>query len=246
MSQLELFPAPDSGEPPSLTPATGAHGEEAGGSGGGTATRIQIAQARATPAPLLHPVPLLARHDGCFEDCVGYLLSDPEIEEARTEGEWRQARAEREGRQHAYGLAADHDASLSGHIRGVSVEVAIRRWLGLRVPLRRDGFGGAEDLPGGIQARWSSAWEPELIIRPGDPANHHYVLGSGYLPRIYLHGWLDGTEVIRAWLEPRGGRPAAYFVPHGALHSLSTLPRPTPAELELYLEALRHERYPRE
>ena len=108
------------------------------------------------------------------------------------------------------------------HIEGACGELALAKVLGVYW----DGSVDTFDAPdvGRLQVRTRSEHDYELIVRPTDSDTSRWVLVTGRCPRYVVRGWISGQEAKRPqWLRTHGGRPPAHFVPHAALHPISTL-----------------------
>ncbi len=124
------------------------------------------------------------------------------------------------GLRDAIGVNQDFDTSLARHINGAGGELAVAKAL--------DRYWGghvktfkAADVGRDTQVRTRVKHDMELIVRDSDNPDHIYVLVTGQAPRYVVHGWIHGDKARQPqWRKTHGNLPAAYFVPHQALHPL--------------------------
>lgn len=148
-------------------------------------------------------------------------LTPSELAYAAWVGVSRNVEALRDQRQQTYGSTGDNAWTL--HIEGAAGEMAAAKALDLfwNAPIGTYRRGG--DI-GAVQVRTRSQHSYELIVRPDDRPDDVFVLVTGRAPRYRVPGWITGREAMQPeWLHEHGDRPAAYFVPHAALHPLSTM-----------------------
>lgn len=111
----------------------------------------------------------------------------------------------------------------SEHIEGACGELAVCKYLGVYWDGGIDTFKGA-DLGFGIQVRTRSKHYYELIFRNDDSDDDIYVLVTGQCPTYTVRGFIQGSDARKKeYLREHGGRPEAFFVPHGALTEPSRL-----------------------
>lgn len=144
-----------------------------------------------------------------------------EVQLAAQVGVQRQLEALRQQRPDRAGFRGD---GWGVHIEGAAGEMAFAkaagRYWGATVNTFR--FGG--DV-GDIQVRTRSDPGYEMLIRPNDRNDDVFYLVTGRIPEFTVVGWIRGAEAKRPrWLAQHGDRPAAYFVPHDALHSTEQEP----------------------
>ena len=105
----------------------------------------------------------------------------------------------------------------SEHVEGSAGELAVAK-------LFNKFWGGATNVfrtkgdVGEIEVRTRSEHSYELILRPDDHDDKHYVLVTGRAPNFRVHGYVLGRIGKRPeFLQTHGNRPAAYFVPQACL-----------------------------
>lgn len=81
------------------------------------------------------------------------------------------------------------------------------------------------DIPSGLQIRHTSFDSGHLIVRPGDPLEHRYILVTGTSPLYCLRGWLWGYEVksIGDWRKHINCDGYAWWVSQEKLNPIITL-----------------------
>lgn len=129
----------------------------------------------------------------------------------------RHAEALLAARPDAHGL--DPSLGWHVHVEGALGELAFAKAVNRYWSCPVNTFRSGGDV-GRVQVRTRSRAHYDLLVRPdADPADV-YALVLGTAPRYTVVGWIYGREAKRAeWLHAYGGRPPAYFVPQGALHS---------------------------
>jgi len=132
------------------------------------------------------------------------------------------------GGKEKHGLNRDPwDANINGALGEIAAAKALGRYWDASV----DVFGRA-DIPAndmfglnGIQIRTMGKNHFDLLIRPSDSDSDVFVLvTSEQSPLFIVHGWTTGAEAKQEqWLDMKGGRVAAYFVPQKCLKPLCSL-----------------------
>lgn len=136
-------------------------------------------------------------------------------------GSKRQIEAIRQNLPDRHGYDGD---GWSIHTEGAAGEMAFAKAVGLYWNGSVNTFKREGDVVG-YEVRTRSRHNYELIIRPNDPDDRIYVLVTGRSPDFRVVGWIRGRDGKRPeWLRTYGNRPAAHFVPHGALKPLEALP----------------------
>lgn len=119
--------------------------------------------------------------------------------------------------------------SWHSHIEGAAAELAVAKALNIYWPASVNTYKGP-DLGLNIQVRLrepstSSAFQPQLIVRPTDKDSEVFILVVGNSPEFTVAGGIVGLSAKReSWLCDPGGRGPAYFVPFNELLDLSQLP----------------------
>ena len=153
-------------------------------------------------------------------------LTHYELAMASEVGRQRQLTSMQEGRQPAHGYTG---TGWEEHIEGACGEIAVAKALGIYWNGSINTFKNP-DLGTNLQIRTRSQHNWDLIVRPTEPNNHHYILvtGTSSDPEGFrIHGYITGSEAKQPqWLADHGSRPTAYFVPSTALHPLAQLTRP--------------------
>lgn len=108
------------------------------------------------------------------------------------------------------------------HIQGALGEMAVAKALNVYWSGSVNTFAAC-DLPG-LQVRTRSRHWYDLIVRSRDSDDEPFILVTGECPTFTVHGWIYGRDAKKPkWLREYGNRPAAYFVPQGALRPLKAL-----------------------
>lgn len=145
---------------------------------------------------------------------IDVLLTPYELEMAAIQGMRRQIEAVQKGLGH---IAGYEGIGWDIHIEGAAGELAFakainRYWSGSVNTFKTGGDVGA------LQVRTRSKHSYELLVRDGDRDDDLFVLVTGTAPHFKVWGWIYGRDAKRPeWKQTHGNRPAAYFVPHGAL-----------------------------
>lgn len=146
-------------------------------------------------------------------------LTAHEMATAAWVGVRRQVESKRKGLQDKHGFSGD---GWGMHIEGAGGEMALAKYLGVYWDGSVNTFK-RDDLPG-IQVRTRSSHGYELLVRPADSKDEVFVLVTGQMPSYRIRGWIRGADAMRLeWLKAHGGRPPAFFVPHGALKPMEAL-----------------------
>jgi hypothetical protein len=127
-----------------------------------------------------------------------------------------------------HGLNRDPwDANINGALGEIAAAKALGRYWDASV----DVFGRA-DLPAnelfgldGIQIRTMGKGYFDLLVRPSDTDSDVFILVTSEQSPVFLvHGWTTGAEAKQQrWLDAKGGRVAAYFVPQSHLKPICDL-----------------------
>jgi hypothetical protein len=132
----------------------------------------------------------------------------------------RHVRALRAGRRESRGLGENGDP-WAKHIHGAAGELAYakvsgRYWSGAGVSYEND------DDVSGVQVRCRAKHTYELYVWPDDPDDALYVLVTGVMPELRVHGTIFGFEAKaygRFGSHVPGAHPA-YFLRHDQLDPL--------------------------
>jgi hypothetical protein len=134
-------------------------------------------------------------------------------------GALRQAESLKSQRRDAHGLEDGRDGE-DLHILGAAGELAVARTLGRYWGGDVNSFK-RPDIGASVQVRTRSKSDYDLIIRDDDDPKAVFVLVTGRLSRLVIHGWIKGEGARRdEWRKTYGNRPAAWFVPQDALMPL--------------------------
>lgn len=134
----------------------------------------------------------------------------------------RYVRALRDGKPDKHGAKTDANG-LGLHFEGAAGEMVFAKATGRYWSGSVDTYKTEGDV-GPIQVRTRSSHTYELLVRKDDADEDRFVLVTGRAPSYRVVGWLTGREAKQPeWLQTHGGREAAYFVPHNALHALAQL-----------------------
>ena len=125
----------------------------------------------------------------------------------------------------------DDDFAITKNIIGACGEMAAAKALGRYWDGSVNVFKSVDLPPNdlfaleGIQVRTMGRHYYDLLIRPGDADEEKFLLVTSEVERSYLvHGWILGGDAKRPeWLDAKGGRIAAYFVPQSMLRPIVEL-----------------------
>lgn len=111
------------------------------------------------------------------------------------------------------------------HIKGALGELAASKVLGVQWTGSVDTFKEGGDLANGLEIRFRSNSEWDLILRDNDPSDRKYVLVRGMPPgAIEVAGWILGEDAKQQrWWKNHGNLRPAYFVPASELRGLEEL-----------------------
>jgi hypothetical protein len=146
------------------------------------------------------------------------FLSAGVQERAWEEGRRRETEGQRLGMTHTYGM--DPAKGMTNHRLGALAELAMATFL--NVPWEpSEGATKEPDLPPDWQVRATDKARGSLIVRGNDPEEHRYALVIQDSPGWFLVvGWIRGKHAKRdEYRRAAAGRPAAWFVPQGALRT---------------------------
>lgn len=157
-------------------------------------------------------------------DNIAVTLTWSEVAMAGFVGAMRNVSALR--RNYRPGNYAPKDDAWTLSIEGAAGEIAVAKhlglyWTGTIGEIDRDDVG-----PYQVKANCSRRLD-DLIIQPQNRIDRIYIGVLSFIPRMIITGWIDGVDgkVEQYLREGAPGRPPAYFVPRGVLHSLAELPR---------------------
>ncbi len=150
------------------------------------------------------------------------LLTDAEMEWARTVGARRQEENVAAGLRDKYGAARAGGANL--HVLGAIGEITVAHAMKYQYGYPQDVFKGKDYGP--YQVRTRRFRRMKLLLHPDDADNDVFIAVYGIPPEMWIAGWCYGAEgkARPYWQDPLGGRPC-YFVPNAALHDFVTLPK---------------------
>lgn len=135
-------------------------------------------------------------------------------------GRMRQISSLRRGLADAHGYSGDD--GWTAHIEGACGELVVAKLLGLYWDGSVNTFQRGGDVAD-LQVRTRSKHYYELIVRPNDKDDARFILVTGIAPVYRVRGWILGRDAKRPeWSQTHGGRPAAFFVPHGSLQGFET------------------------
>jgi hypothetical protein len=147
-------------------------------------------------------------------------LTNAELLHAGIMGVMRRVSSIKRGLKPQYGFNDENPWQID--IEGSCGELAVAKALGIYASLGLDTFK-APDLPG-MQIKTRSNHSYELIVRPHDAEDQHYVLVTGKNGKYRVHGWILGKDAKqKKWEQTHGGRDAAYFVPQDVLKPMDDL-----------------------
>jgi hypothetical protein len=156
---------------------------------------------------------------------VDVTLSWHEILLGSDIGRLRQISSLRRGLKDKHGYDGD---GWGVHIEGGLGELCVAKVLNVYYDGSIDVFQRAD--VGDLHVRTRSRHDYELIVRENDDPAARFVLVTGKAPKYRVRGWILGADAMKGeYLRSHGGREPAYFVPHSALHDISTLPGVTPS-----------------
>lgn len=149
---------------------------------------------------------------------MNVTLTPAEVQHAIAVGVGRQLEARRLNLPDKHGFTGD---GWGEHIEGAAGELAVAKLLGWKWDATVNTFKAGGDLRDKVQVRTRSEHWMELIVRPDDRDEDFFVLVTGRIPHFRVRGWYPGGAAKRQeWSQGHGGRPSAFFVPHGQLKRL--------------------------
>ena len=149
---------------------------------------------------------------------IEITLTWSQCEQAATAGIHRRLIALRDARPARYGFKEDD--TWGSDIESCGAELAVAFFLGIYwTPWERRPSNVTADVGRDIQVRRRSRRGWNLLLHPGDPDNHRFVLVYGELPTFVLAGWTTGYEgkVDRYWGDPYKTTRPAFWVPQDEL-----------------------------
>jgi len=156
-------------------------------------------------------------------------LSPVEQERARVIGERRVREAEARGYLDK-NCGMSYEETVAGHIVGAMGELACAKALGVEWEESVNTFKGIADVAGSVEVRTRTKERYELIVRPDDSDDRHYVHvfalpeSTGGSREFVIRGFISGRDAKRVeWLRRHGGYREAYFVPNSALTPISVI-----------------------
>ncbi len=156
----------------------------------------------------------LAWHEMYMAACVGVM---------------RQIASMKKGLKHAYG--SDGSQQWDDHIEGACGECALAKHLNVFWDGSVNRFKKGGDVGKNYQVKCLKAHWYDLMVRPGDDDDKPYILVTGRGGTYQVHGWAYGHEAKKKeWLERKGGREAAYWMPQSELHAIKDLPKELPTQ----------------
>jgi hypothetical protein len=120
----------------------------------------------------------------------------------------------------------EHNRSNSGGFSGMAWQNDCLGTLGEMALAKQQGVYWSGNLNsfkapdvGKFQVRAAEPERYQLIIRPDDPVDDVYVLVTGRAPKLFVIGWMTGTEARRVgkWGSPNS-QPEAWWVAQSSLH----------------------------
>lgn len=147
-------------------------------------------------------------------------LSPYEIDMAANVGLRRQLEALRSGLKDCHGFEGD---GWGVHIEGAMGEMAFAKASGMFWDGSVNTFRIQGDV-GRVEVRTRSQHQYELIVRDNDKDDSYYVLVTGKYGEYQIRGYIVGAKAKKPrWSRTHGNRPAAFFVPHGAMEPVARL-----------------------
>lgn len=135
-------------------------------------------------------------------------------------GTLRRITALKRGSQSYHGAS---NLSWTEDIEGAAAELCVAKELGIYWNGGIDTFKDA-DLGLNIQVRWTPSHSNNLIVREADSDDAYYVLVTGELPTMRIHGYVQGSYAKNDyWKRAPNGRPPAYFVTKDYLRPVAEL-----------------------
>lgn len=141
-----------------------------------------------------------------------------ELMQAGHVGMLRHIEAVTQGRPDLHGF--DGDSGWHTHCEGACGELAVAKVFNRYYNGSVNTFREGGDV-GAVQVRTRSKHDYELLVRDRDRDDDVFILVTGRAPRFRVVGWIKAGDAKRPeWSNTYGNRPAAYFVPHAALHPI--------------------------
>ena len=107
----------------------------------------------------------------------------------------------------------DKEMAYRDDIEGACGERAVAKYL--EVPWNPDINAFKNPDVSGYQVRTTTWHSGKLLLRPGDPSEHIYILVTGEFPTYVIRGWLTGAQAKQERFLSDGGnpqRPPCYLV----------------------------------
>lgn len=105
----------------------------------------------------------------------------------------------------------------------VCAEIAVAKWLGLKLALRINTFHHEADLGQDIEVRCVLRPNQRLQLRQNDNPSRRYILVHMSKFKAKLMGWIHGYDgMMSEYVDDPGGRGWAWFVPQGRLYEMSS------------------------
>lgn len=105
----------------------------------------------------------------------------------------------------------------------VSAEIAVAKWLGMKLALRINIFHNEPDLGTDIEVRCILKPNNDLVIRKNDIGTRRFVLVYVSRFKAKLIGWLHGYEGMESdYILNPNGKGEAWFIPQGRLYGMDT------------------------
>ena len=110
------------------------------------------------------------------------------------------------------------------NIEGACGECAFAKAMNLYWDGSINRFSAGGDVGERYQIRTLKCHHYDLLVRPGDADEKPYILVTGRSGKYQVHGWAWGREAKREeWLEAKGGREPAYWMPQSELRPLEEM-----------------------
>jgi len=155
-----------------------------------------------------------------METMIEVTLDWHEYAMAAEIGSLRRRTALQRGSQNSHGAL---DLSWTEDIEGAGAELCVAKALGIYWNGGIDTFKSS-DLGVNIQVRWTPSHSNNLIVRDADSDDDYYVLVTGTLPTMRIHGYAKGDYAKNDyWKRAPNGRPPAYFVTKDYLRPVGEL-----------------------
>lgn len=125
-----------------------------------------------------------------------------------------------------YGSHLSDVEILKREAAGVCAEIAVAKWLGLKLALRLNSFHNEADIGHDIEVRSILNPQRGLALRKNDNMTRRFILVHVGRCKAKLLGWIYGYEGMEPeYLSNPYGKGEVWYVPQGRLYEMNTFER---------------------